>query len=106
MSSAWELDSDEIVRDQAAWAMGWYQTSTPIRVESLARAAARDGSEQVRVTAANSLASLAKQVPLARSALLALTDPEFGDEHVRRVALRVVDALPPSEFGLEETSLP
>lgn len=91
-----ELDDEASaeVRDQAAWALSWGRSSPTERVHCLARAAARDTSPVVRICAARSLAGLAHDVPMARDALLQLTDPQY-DERVRDLALSMVDAFPP-----------
>lgn len=93
-----EGDSDPKVREQAAWALGWERTEETERVNCLVRAAARDASAHVRMTAVQALAAQMKEVPLARSAMLALTAPEYGDDAVRAFATRLVSSLPPQTF--------
>jgi HEAT repeat protein len=94
MCGVLESDDSPNVREQAAWALRWRYEDAVTRVNCLVRAAARDSSRIVRVTAVNSLATLAKDVPRSRSALLELTDTEY-DSDVRSIALRTVGALPP-----------
>ena len=95
MCSALDEDPVVVVRDQAAWALGWGQDDATVRVQCLVRAAARDASGRVRMSAVRSVAALAGDVALARHGLLQLTDPEYDDADVREFALRVVTALPP-----------
>jgi hypothetical protein len=46
------------------------------------------------MTAATSLASMAKDVPLSRSAMLQLTDLSYGDDDVRALATRMSISMP------------
>jgi hypothetical protein len=95
MCEALDGDDSTDVRDQAAWALAWGRGPAKLRVDCLVRAAARDLSVRVRMSAVRSLAGLATDVPRAREALLQLTDPDYGDPRVREFALSVVTALPP-----------
>ncbi len=101
------LDEDPVVdvRDQAAWALGWGSDDARTRVECLVRAAARDPSARVRISAVRSAAAMAKESPLAREGLLQLAGPEYGDANVRDFAIGVVTAFPPDMAQTDVVSL-
>jgi hypothetical protein len=90
-----QQDRDATVREQSAWALGWGQNQPKERVNCLVRAAARDPSGAVRLSATRALAALSHDVPLARSAMLALTEQDYGDEQTRALATKIVLSAPP-----------